>query len=137
VAKSTKWVMPSIALLWPSFKLMAAAIKVRSTITDCTGVMAIWKGVPLNKAMASIMGTVRITVDNEAPIAILTTDCMRSASAARIAVRISGQAEIAATTRPNTMGGMPKPAMPVLSAGDMASATAAITTMPTIKSTMD
>lgn len=53
--------------------------------------------------MASMAGTVRITVDSEAPSAMFTTDCMRLARAARSAVSISGAAEMPATisaTRP-------------------------------------
>ena len=44
VANSTKCVMPSIALVSPSFKLMALTTNVINTITVCTGVMAIWNG---------------------------------------------------------------------------------------------
>src|SRR5690606_32982460 len=87
--------------------------------------------------MASMTGTVKMTVDSDAPMAILTTDCMRFANAARKAVRISGQADIVATTRPNTMGGTPMPEMPTLSAFDIISATAAMTTMPDINRKID
>ncbi len=47
VANSTKWVMPSIALVSPSLRLMAATIRVIVTITVCTGVIAMMKGWPV------------------------------------------------------------------------------------------
>ncbi|MNU03020.1 hypothetical protein D3C72_2469050 [compost metagenome] len=47
VANRMKWVMPSIALVSPSLRLMAAAISVMATITVCTGVIAMMKGWPV------------------------------------------------------------------------------------------
>lgn len=47
VANSTKWVMPSMALVSPSLRLMAATMRVMTTITVCTGVMAMTNGCPV------------------------------------------------------------------------------------------
>ncbi|KAG1274893.1 hypothetical protein G6F64_015015 [Rhizopus arrhizus] len=76
---------------------MAATRSVASIISVCTGVMARSMRWPENSAMASMAGTVRMTVDNEAPRAMFTTDCIRLASAARSAVSISGAADMPAT----------------------------------------
>ena len=75
-------------------------------------------------------GTVRMTVESEAPMAMLTTDCMRLASAARKAVRISGAAEIAATTTAINAGGALEPFSPAPSSTDITSASAPISTTP-------
>ena len=41
VANNTKWVIPSMALVSPSLRLIALTISVINTITVCTGVIAI------------------------------------------------------------------------------------------------
>ncbi|MNY45416.1 hypothetical protein D3C86_1805160 [compost metagenome] len=70
-------------------------------------------------------------------MAMLTTDCMRLASAARNAVRISGAAEIAATRMAVTTGGAPVPSRPRSRVLDITSANAPITTTPNTSRPMD
>ncbi|MCY1494855.1 hypothetical protein D9M68_287400 [compost metagenome] len=82
-------------------------------------------------------GTVRMTVESDAPSAMLTTACMRLASAARIAVMTSGEAEITATTMAVTAGGAPLPFRPEVSSDDITSASTPINTMPRISITID
>ncbi len=82
-------------------------------------------------------GTVRITVESEAPSAMFTTACMRLASAARIAVMTSGEAEIAATTIAARAGGAAVPLIPADSSPDMISARKPITTTPRMSTTTE
>ncbi|MNI76116.1 hypothetical protein D3C73_1323240 [compost metagenome] len=68
---------------------------------------------------------------------MLTTDCMRLASAARNAVRISGAAEMAATRIAVITGGAPVPSSPRSRVLDITSAKAPITTTPNTRMPMD
>ncbi len=47
VANNTKCVIPSMALVSPSLRLIALTTSVINTITVCTGVIAIWNGWPV------------------------------------------------------------------------------------------
>ncbi|MNN75228.1 hypothetical protein D3C81_1915160 [compost metagenome] len=68
---------------------------------------------------------------------MFTTDCIRLASAARNAVRISGAAEIAATRIAVITGGAPVPSRPRSRVFDITSASAPITTMPNTRMPID
>ena len=68
-------------------------ISLMKTITVYDGDSAMWIGWPVVSASASVIGTVRIPVDSDAPSAMLTTGCIRFASAARIAVTFRQQAD--------------------------------------------
>ncbi len=119
-----------MALVSPSWMLIMATSSVRNVITICGTVSAISIGWWVSRARASITGTVRTTVDSDAPSAMLTTGCMRLPSAARSAVRISGLAEIVATTSGARIGGAPVPARPVSSVLAITSDSSPISTMP-------